>query len=93
MKKILIVLTTLVIIFSPLIFGAWTTVEVILYLVKNNPFNWLIFWLFVTGCFGALTLVVLSKLHSNEKKTKNNLKKSNFQEKLELIAKQRKQIK
>ncbi len=39
-------------------FGIWAIVEFILYLVKDNPFNWWSLWLTIAAVIGELFFMV-----------------------------------
>ena len=70
----------------------WAVVEFILYLAKDHPFNWWSLWLciiFWVLTFAAVIMAAAIELKKKNELNKNQPKVSNFQKRLEEMAKQR----
>lgn len=72
----------------------WAIIEFILYLVKDNPFNWLPVYLLVgtISCILLFFIIVLI-IPTDKRITNRPLRKSAFQTRLEEMQKQREGLK
>lgn len=71
------------------IFKFWAIVSFILYLVKDRAFDWFSLWLCVGGWVGAVIFYICAETRKCPKPQFNRT--SNFQKKLEQMAKERKE--
>ena len=73
---------------------AWALIEFILYLVKDRPFNWWSVWtVFICIAWLIFCIIAVSVSSAIEDRKERKTYKSKFQERLELMAKQRGQTK
>lgn len=94
MKTLILLLTKVLSAIAASVNFIWIVVEFLIYLVKDDPFNWNSVWLFITCIVLTIALwiiiaVMLYKHKEAKRETKQVRTKSRWQERLEEAAKQR----
>jgi len=89
MKRILLLVAVVLAIIIANVSLLWAIVELIIYLVKDDPFNWYSVWLTVIGYILSIGLYIISVLkeskHLEAKRELSKIrnKKSKWQERLD----------
>jgi len=95
MKLLSITVLTVLVYLSAWACGVWAIVEFIIYLVKDDPFNWLSLWCTIGSWIATIIFTVViafvetrSKSVSEFKINRNPNVKSAFQTRLDAMAKE-----
>lgn len=94
MKNLLLIVLKEISIIAANIAWIWILVEFILYIAKDDPFNWNSVWLFIISCITIFIFVIYFiniKVKESKKINFNipNTNKTKFQERLEEMAEKR----